>query len=143
VNFGGSSGYGRAYRDRLASGWGVVDVRDCIEVAKILSDSTQTQLLDPKRIVIRGGSSGGYTVLAALSTVKAADLGVFAAGTSSYGISDLRKLVEDTHKFESKYMETLVGGMPKEVPDVYIERSPIEHADKIVRPLLVRATSCQ
>ena len=92
-------------------------------------------LIDKKRLVISGGSAGGYTVLAALSI--ASDVKVFAGATSFYGISDLAKLYESTHKFESKYLEKLVGGSPQEVPDVYKARSPIYHVDNIVSPLLV------
>ncbi|KAF7291529.1 Peptidase-S9 domain-containing protein [Mycena kentingensis (nom. inval.)] len=134
VNFGGSSAYGRAYIERLAKTWGVVDVEDCIQAAKILS-SAEYALIDPKRTVIRGGSSGGLTALGAVST--SSDLTAFAAATSMYGISDLRGLVADTHKFESGYMVGLLGGDLKEIPQIYAERSPVDHADKIVAPLLI------
>ncbi|KAF7329062.1 Peptidase-S9 domain-containing protein [Mycena kentingensis (nom. inval.)] len=134
VNFGGSSAYGRAYIERLAKTWGVVDIEDCIQAAKILS-SAEYALIDPKRIIIRGGSSGGLTALGAVST--SSDLTAFAAATSMYGISDLRGLVADTHKFESGYMVGLLGGDLKEIPQVYAERSPVDHADKIVAPLLI------
>ncbi|KAF8869748.1 Alpha/Beta hydrolase protein [Infundibulicybe gibba] len=133
VNYGGSSGYGRAYIERLVGKWGIVDVGDCINAAQTLSSPAHA-LVDPTRIVIRGGSAGGFTVLAALSI--APDVTVFAAGTSSYGVSDLRKLAEFTHKFESRYLEKLVGGTPTEVPEVYKARSPVFHADKITSPLL-------
>ena len=122
------------HRDRLAGNWGIVDVDDCIHAARALS-SPPYNLIDPSRVVIRGGSAGGFTVLATLSI--ASDLTVFAAGTSSYGISDMRKLEEDTHKFESSYLSKLMGGTPEEVPDVYRQRSPVFHADNIVAPLLV------
>ncbi|KAF5375944.1 hypothetical protein D9615_008213 [Tricholomella constricta] len=135
VNYGGSSGYGRDYIQRLVGNWGVVDVEDCIQAARIIS-SAPYNLVDPKRVVIRGGSAGGYTVLAALA--NAPDVTAFAAGTSSYGVSDLNPLVEHTHKFESRYLEKLVGGTSKEVPEVYKDRSPLNHADRIVAPLLVR-----
>lgn len=120
----------------------MVDVQDCITAAKSLA-SAPHNLVDPKRLIIRGGSSGGFTVLAALST--AADVTTFAAATSLYGISDLNKLAEFTHKFESQYMYNLLGGKPDEVPDVYRARSPIHHADNIVTPLLVSEIfpSCQ
>ena len=134
VNYGGSSGYGRKYIERLCGKWGVVDVQDSITAAQTLSSPTY-DLIDKKRLIIRGGSAGGYTVLAALST--ASDVKVFAGATSFYGISDLAKLYEFTHKFESKYAEKLVGGTPEEVPGVYKARSPIYHADNIVIALLV------
>ncbi|KAF8882982.1 Alpha/Beta hydrolase protein [Infundibulicybe gibba] len=134
VNYGGSSGYGRAYIERLIGKWGIVDVEDCINAAQALSSPAHA-LADPSRIVIRGTSSGGFTVLAALSI--APDVTVFAAGTSSYGVSDLRKLVEFTYKFESRYLDKLIGGTPTEVPEVYKARSPVFHADKITSPLLV------
>ncbi|KAJ6524429.1 alpha/beta-hydrolase [Mycena vulgaris] len=130
VNHGGSSGYGRAYMERLRGKWGVVDVDDCIDAARILS-SAPHKLIDPKRIVIRGPSAGGFTVLTALS-VKA-DAGVFTAGTSLYGISDLRRLELETHKFESGYLTMLVGTDSQ----VLLDRSPISHADKILAPLLI------
>ncbi|KAF7315663.1 Peptidase-S9 domain-containing protein [Mycena indigotica] len=134
VNFGGSSGYGRGYIERLATNWGIVDIEDCIQAAKILSQPPYS-LIDPKRTIIRGGSSGGFTALGAIS--MGSDLTTFAAATSSYGISDLRKLLEDTHKFESGYPLGLLGGDNKQVPEVYKGRSPVTHADKIVAPLLI------
>ena len=114
--------------------WGIVDVEDCIQAARSLS-SAPYSLIDPARTVIRGGSAGGFTVLASLTI--SSDVRAFAAGTSSYGVSDLRKLAEDTHKFESRYLEKLIGGTVDEIPDVYRRRSPVFHADKIVAPLLV------
>ncbi|GLB42902.1 putative alpha beta-hydrolase [Lyophyllum shimeji] len=134
VNYGGSSGYGRDYIQRLAGQWGIVDVDDCIQAARIIS-SAPYDLVDPKRIVIRGGSAGGYTVLGALA--MAPDVTTFAAGTSSYGISNLTPLGEHTHKFESRYMEKLIGGAQNEIPHVYSDRSPVNHADRIVAPLLI------
>ena len=134
VNYGGSSGYGREFVERLSGKWGIVDVQDSITAAQILS-SPPYDLVDKKRIVIRGGSAGGFTVLATLSI--ASDVKVFAAAASSYGVSDLERLFEHTHKFESKYLAKLVGGTPEEVPDVYSARSPIYHIDNIVSPLLV------
>ena len=136
VNYGGSSGYGRKYIERLSGNWGIVDVQDSITAAQTLS-SPPYDLIDKKRLVIRGGSAGGFTVLAALSIVKSEHVKVFAGATSLYGVSDLGKLYEFTHKFESKYMAKLVGGTPEEVPDVYKARSPIYHADKIASALLV------
>lgn len=117
---------------RLTGKWGIVDVQDCIQSVLQLS-SPSVALIDPKRAVIRGGSAGGFTVLAAMCTASE----VFAAGTSSYGVSDLRKLAEFTHKFESRYLEKLVGGTPEEVPELYKERSPVFHADQIKSPILV------
>ncbi|KAG6811063.1 hypothetical protein H0H92_009152 [Tricholoma furcatifolium] len=134
VNYGGSSGYGRDYIQRLAGNWGVVDAGDCIQAAQILS-SDPYNLIDRKRTVIRGGSAGGYTVLCALA--NAPDVTTFAAGTSSYGISDLFPLTEHTHKFEARYMEKLMGGTVADIPEVYKDRSPLHHADRIVTPLLI------
>ncbi|KAJ7074651.1 Alpha/Beta hydrolase protein [Mycena amicta] len=134
VNFGGSSGYGRAYIERLANNWGIVDIEDCIQAVKILSQAP-CSLIDPKRTVIRGGSSGGYTALGVVS--MGSDLTTFAAATSSYGISDLRRLLEDTHKFEAGYPLGLLGGDISVIPEVYRDRSPVTHADKIVAPLLI------
>lgn len=130
----GSYGYGRSYIGRLAGQWGIVDVEDTILSARVISKAPYN-LVDPKRLVIRGGSAGGFTVLAALC--NSSDTSLFAAGTSSYGISDLIKLTEDTHKFESKYMAKLLGGAFEDIPEVYKERSPVNHADKFVAPLLV------
>ncbi|EJD49587.1 alpha/beta-hydrolase [Auricularia subglabra TFB-10046 SS5] len=130
VNYGGSSGYGRAYRDRLNGEWGVVDINDCVEAVKQLSKSG---LVDGKRLAIRGSSAGGYTVLQAVVTHP--DL--FAAATSAYGISDLAAIVADTHKFESHSGDKLLGGTIEEKPQVYKDRSPVYHADKIKTPLLI------
>ncbi|KAJ7207990.1 Alpha/Beta hydrolase protein [Mycena pura] len=130
VNYGGSSGRGRAYTERLRGNWGVVDVADCISAARALS-SPPYALIDPSRIVIRGPSAGGFTVLAALS--MRADAGVFAAGTSLFGVSNLRRLAEETHKYESKFLTILVG----EDPQLLQDRSPVFHAQKIVAPLLI------
>ncbi|KAK7028292.1 peptidase-S9 domain-containing protein [Favolaschia claudopus] len=134
VNFGGSSGYGRAYVERLKGQWGVTDIEDCIQAAKIISQPPYN-LVDPKRIVIRGTSAGGLTTLGAVS--MSSDVTTFAAATSCYGISDLRLLMDDTHKFESGYGHGLLGGTSKEIPEVYKERSPVTHADSIVSPLLI------
>jgi len=137
VNYGGSCGYGRKYIDRLQGEWGVSEVRDCILAAQHLSSSLN--LIDPSRIFIQGGSSGGYTVLAAISNPPSDTPSGFkwTGATSLYGISDLRRLAEDTHKFESKYLNGLVGGSYEEVPEVYKERSPVSHVDKIDTPLLI------
>ncbi|KAG6850396.1 hypothetical protein H0H93_013951 [Arthromyces matolae] len=134
VNYGGSSGYGRSYIRRLDGQWGLVDPNDCIQAARLIS-SEPYNLADPKRLVITGGSAGGYTVLCSLATAK--DVTTFAAGTSSYGISDLKPLEAHTHKFESRQLEKLLGGTSKEVPEVYQERSPVNKAERIVAPLLI------
>ncbi|WP_270366014.1 prolyl oligopeptidase family serine peptidase [Microbacterium algeriense] len=128
VNYGGSTGYGRAYRERLDGQWGVVDVDDVIAAARGLADAG---LADPERIAIRGGSAGGWTVLSAL--VRG---GAFAAGISRYGVADLRMLAAETHDFEASYLDGLVGPLP-ESEDVYIERSPLTHTDRIDVPVLL------
>jgi dipeptidyl aminopeptidase/acylaminoacyl peptidase len=107
----------------------VSDVHDCVQTVLHLSSSAH-RLIDANRVVIRGGSAGGYTTLSALSPSDP-NLHVFAAGTSSYDISDLRKLVELTHKFQSHYVQTLVGGTPDELPEVYRARSPVYSAHNI------------
>ncbi|KAF7289824.1 Dipeptidyl peptidase family member 6 [Mycena indigotica] len=132
VNYSGSSNFGRDYINRLKGSWGVRDVRDCTQVALILS-SYPYNIIDRKRIVIRGGSAGGYTTLVALSQPD----NVFAAGTSSYGISDLHKLTQFTHKFQSHYAQALIGGSFEDIPDVYHARSPVFHAHDISVPLLI------
>lgn len=128
VDYGGSSGYGRAYRERLRGAWGIVDVEDCEACVRHLVDVGQA---DPTRVAIRGGSAGGYTALAAM---VASD--VFAAGVSHFGIGDLELLLRDTHKFESRYLDGLIGPHP-EAAARYRERSPVHHADRITRPLLL------
>ncbi len=128
VNYGGSTGYGRAYRERLAGQWGLVDVDDVLAAARGLADA---RLADPARLAIRGGSAGGWTVLSSL--VRG---GVFAAGISRYGVSDLRALAADTHDFEKHYLDGLVGPLP-ETEAVYIARSPLTHADRIDVPVLL------
>ncbi|KAG8892289.1 hypothetical protein FRB99_002818, partial [Tulasnella sp. 403] len=130
VNYGGSSGFGKKYRDRLRGNWGIVDVEDSVAAVEQLG---ARGLVDPKRAAIRGGSAGGYTVLAAIVTHPDA----FGAATSSYGISDLAGLAAETHKFESRYLERLIGGTLEEIPEVYKERSPLFHANKIKSPLLI------
>ncbi len=121
VNYGGSSGYGRAYRQRLNGQWGIVDVRDAVNAAKHLVAAGKA---DPARLITRGGSAGGYTTLAALAFHD-----TFRAGASYYGISDLEVLARDTHKFESRYMDRLVGPYPA-MQATYRERSPIHAVDK-------------
>jgi len=129
VNYGGSTGYGRPYRDELRGSWGLVDVADCIAAARWLA---ATGRADPQRLCIRGGSAGGYTTLAAL----AGDHNPFAAGADHYGVADLEALVRDTHKFESRYLDNLIGPYPAE-REVYLQRSPISHVDRLARPLIV------
>jgi len=128
VNYGGSSGYGREYRERLKGAWGIVDVEDCIEAARYLSARGD---VDAKRMAIRGGSAGGYTTLCALVFHN-----VFAAGASHYGVGDLAALALDTHKFESRYLDKLVGPYPA-AADVYRQRSPIHFADRISCPVIL------
>ena len=128
VNYSGSSGYGRAYTDRLRGQWGVLDVADCIAGARSLADAGR---VDGDRMVIRGGSAGGFTTLRALTTST-----VFAAGCSRYGIGDLAALATDTHKFESRYLDGLVGPWPA-ASEVYAERSPIHHVDALNCPMLI------
>jgi len=127
VNYGGSTGYGRAYRERLKSNWGVVDVDDCVNGAKFLAEEG---LVDENRLAITGGSAGGYTVLCALAFRD-----VFKAGASHYGVSDLAALEVDTHKFESRYTHSLVAPYPERA-DLYRERSPIHHTDKLNAPVI-------
>jgi dipeptidyl aminopeptidase/acylaminoacyl peptidase len=123
VNYGGSSGFGRTYRQRLNHQWGVLDVRDMIAAAQHLVTAGKA---DPNRLMIRGGSAGGYTTLAALTFHP----GVFKAGASYYGISDIEVLAHDTHKFESRYLDALVGPYPA-AKDVYYARSPIHFVDRL------------
>ncbi|KAH9940612.1 Alpha/Beta hydrolase protein [Amylocystis lapponica] len=133
VNYGGSSGYGREYINRLAGKWGIVDVRDSVHAMQQLSMAPYS-LIDAKRSAIRGGSAGGFTTLATACFAPQA----FAAGTSSFGVSDLRRLAEETHKFESHYLFGLVGGTIEQIPKVWEARSPVFNTDKIQSPLLVR-----
>jgi dipeptidyl aminopeptidase/acylaminoacyl peptidase len=129
VNYGGSTGFGRAYRQRLNGSWGVVDTADCVNAARWLVAQGE---VDGERLVIRGGSAGGYTTLCALTFYDD-----FAAGTSRYGISDLEPFATgDTHKFESRYEHTLVGPWP-EAADLYRARSPIHSVDLLSTPMLL------
>jgi dipeptidyl aminopeptidase/acylaminoacyl peptidase len=128
VDYGGSTGYGRDYRKALNGLWGIVDVDDCVAGAEWL---VAQGLADPARLAIRGGSASGFTTLAALAFRR-----TFAAGTTYFGIGDLRAFVKDTHKFESRYLETMVGPWP-ETKQRYLDRSPALHADQIVVPVLV------
>ncbi len=127
VNYRGSSGYGRAYRDALKGKWGLVDVEDCLCGAKFLAEQGK---VDGERLMIDGGSAGGYTTLAALTFHN-----VFKAGASYYGVSDLETLAQDTHKFESRYLDSLIGPYP-ERRDLYQARSPIHHLDGLNCPVI-------
>jgi dipeptidyl aminopeptidase/acylaminoacyl peptidase len=127
VDYGGSTGYGRAYRERLKGRWGVVDVDDCVNAARHVCAEG---LADAGRAVITGGSAGGYTVLAAL-----AQRDFFKGGASYYGISDVAALARDTHKFESRYLDWLIGPYPERA-DLYAERSPLTHADGLNSPVI-------
>jgi dipeptidyl aminopeptidase/acylaminoacyl peptidase len=129
VDYGGSTGYGREYRKRLEGEWGIVDVDDCVAGARWLADQG---LVDGDRMAIRGGSASGFTTLAALAFRD-----TFRAGTSYFGIGDLRAFVKDTHKFESRYLESLVGPWP-ETKQRYLDRSPSLHAERIKAPVLVQ-----
>ena len=128
VNYGGSTGYGRAYRERLNGQWGIVDVDDCVNGARFLVERGEA---DANRLIIRGGSAGGYTTLAALTFRN-----VFKAGASYYGVSDLEALEQDCHKFESRYNTSLVGPYP-ESTKLYQERSPIHFTDRISCPMIL------
>jgi dipeptidyl aminopeptidase/acylaminoacyl peptidase len=128
VNYGGSSGYGRAYRRTLNGNWGVVDAEDVIAAVRFL---IETKRADPKRTAISGGSAGGYTVLVCLSTSD-----VFRAGADYFGVSDMTALARDTHKFESRYLDSLIGPLPS-AQAVYDSRSPLNHLDGFKVPLLV------
>ena len=128
VNYGGSTGYGREYRERLKSQWGIVDVDDCVNGAKAL---VARKLADPRRLAIRGGSAGGYTTLCALTFRDD-----FAAGASYFGVSDLEALAKETHKFESRYLDGLIGPYP-ERRDLYLERSPIHFTERVSCPMIL------
>jgi dipeptidyl aminopeptidase/acylaminoacyl peptidase len=127
VNYGGSTGFGRDYRNLLAGQWGVVDVEDCVAGARHLAAQG---LVDPERLVIRGSSAGGLTTLSALAFHD-----VFKAGASYYGVSDLAGLDADSHKFESRYTEYLIAPQPQAAA-LYAQRSPINHTDKLRRPMI-------
>lgn len=127
VNYRGSTGYGRVYRDALKGQWGVADVEDCAAGARFLADRG---LADAERLVIRGGSAGGFTTLCALTFTD-----VFKAGASLFGVGDLMALAGDTHKFESRYLDNLVGPLP-EAEAVYAARSPLNHADRLSCPVI-------
>ena len=127
VNYGGSTGYGRAYRERLNGEWGVVDVDDCANGALYLG---RRGLVDAHRLAITGGSAGGYTTLCALAFRD-----VFQAGASHYGVSDLEALSLDTHKFESRYSDRLVAPFP-ESGELYRARSPLHHTGRLSAPVI-------
>jgi dipeptidyl aminopeptidase/acylaminoacyl peptidase len=127
VNYGGSTGFGRAYRERLYGNWGIVDVDDCVNGAKFL---VAQGWVDAARVVISGGSAGGYTVLAALVFRD-----FFQGGASYYGVSDAAALARETHKFESRYLDWLIGPYPQE-EQRYRERSPLHHADRLSKPVI-------
>jgi dipeptidyl aminopeptidase/acylaminoacyl peptidase len=127
VDYGGSTGYGRAYRQRLNGNWGIVDVQDCVNGAKYL---VAQGWVDGDRLVIAGGSAGGYTTLCALTFYD-----VFKAGASYYGVSDLAVLATDTHKFESRYMDSMIGPYPEQ-KQIYFDRSPINFVDRLSCPVI-------
>jgi len=128
VNYGGSSGYGRRYRERLKGKWGEVDVDDCVNAARYLVDHG---LADPDHVAIAGGSAGGFTTLLALTKRD-----VFRAGASYYGVGDLTTFIKDTHKFESRYLDSLVGPYPERA-DLYRERSAVNFADQLSCPVIL------
>jgi dipeptidyl aminopeptidase/acylaminoacyl peptidase len=128
VNYGGSTGFGRAYRARLDGAWGIVDVDDCVNGARFLVDAGE---VDGERLIIRGWSASGYTTLAALAFRDA-----FKVGASHYGIGDLEAMARDTHKFESRYLDRLIGPYP-EAKETYVARSPIHHVDRIAAPMIL------
>ncbi len=128
VNYRGSTGYGRTYRDALKGEWGILDTDDCVAAARYLADEGH---VDPNRLAIRGGSAGGYTTLCALTFRD-----VFHAGASYFGVSDCALLAENTHKFESRYLDTLIGPYPEQ-EDLYAERSPLNAADQLMTPVIL------
>ncbi len=128
VNYGGSTGYGTAYRRRLTGRWGIVDVDDCVNAARHLVD---LGYVDGDRLAIDGGSAGGFTTLAALTFRD-----IFRAGASYYGVSDLEALARDTHKFESRYLDGLIAPYPEQA-EVWRQRSPIHHVDRLDRPVIL------
>jgi dipeptidyl aminopeptidase/acylaminoacyl peptidase len=128
VNYGGSTGYGRDYRERLRGQWGVVDVEDAVSAVESLVTAGKA---DGARLAIRGGSAGGWTTLAALTRTK-----VFSAGASYFGVAELLQFVADTHDFESRYIDSLIGPLP-EAHDLYVERAPLSHVDDVSCPVLL------
>jgi dipeptidyl aminopeptidase/acylaminoacyl peptidase len=139
VNYGGSTGYGRAYRDLLHLNWGVVDVEDCAAAVRYLSGE---KLADPARAIITGGSAGGFTALACLTAREEAIRKVFCSGASHYGVSDMEALAQDTHKFESRYLDWLIAPYTDPDPEaqarnrqIYRDRSPVHRADQLSVPV--------
>ncbi|VTU34758.1 dipeptidyl-peptidase 5 [Variovorax sp. PBL-E5] len=132
VDYGGSTGYGRAYRDRLHRMWGIVDARDCGAAASYLAANG---LVDAARMVITGGSAGGFTALSCLTHADPALRGLFRAGASHYGVSDPEALTRDTHKFESRYMDWLIAPYSDAGRQTYIDRSPVRNAGRIGAPV--------
>ncbi len=128
VNYGGSTGYGRSYRERLNGQWGVLDVADCVNGVKYLIAAGR---VDPKRVVVRGKSAGGFTALCALMFYN-----LFAAGACYYPVTDLVTMLNDTHKFESHYAQTLIGKYPEDKA-IYHERSPINHLNQLSVPIIL------
>jgi dipeptidyl aminopeptidase/acylaminoacyl peptidase len=128
VNYRGSAGYGRTYRERLNGMWGVIDVKDCANGAKYTCSRGRA---DQKRLLIRGGSAGGFTTLASLAFMK-----LYRAGACYYGISDLEKWARDTHKFESRYLDMMIGPYPFK-RELYLKRSPARFAERISSPLII------
>ncbi|PIE26225.1 MAG: hypothetical protein CSA58_10620 [Micrococcales bacterium] len=128
VNYSGSCCFGRQYRERLLGRWGELDIDDCVTGATSLADAGQ---VDGDRMAIRGGSAGGYVVMRAMTTTT-----VFAAGTSYFGVTDLKLLAAETHRFESRYLDSLVGPLP-EYEARYAELSPTNHADRLAGSLLM------
>jgi dipeptidyl aminopeptidase/acylaminoacyl peptidase len=128
VQYGGSTGYGREYRERLRGQWGVIDVEDCVAAVHALAANGQG---DGARMAIRGGSAGGWTTLAALTRTHA-----YAAGTSLFGVAELLHFVADTHDFESRYIDGLIGPLP-EAADLYVSRAPLSHVDEVACPVLL------
>lgn len=128
VNYGGSTGYGRAYRESLYGQWGIIDVADCAHAALYC---VAHGLADKNRLIIEGASAGGFTTLASLSSDT-----IFKAGVNYYGVSDLERLTLETHKFQSHYLDHLIGPYPAQ-RDLYLARSPINHADEIKSPLII------
>jgi dipeptidyl aminopeptidase/acylaminoacyl peptidase len=128
VNYGGSTGYGTEYRRKLNGQWGIVDIDDCVNGAEYLVERGD---VDGDRLMIRGGSAGGYTTLAALTFRD-----VFKVGASYYGVSDLEGLATETHKFESRYLDSVVGPYPERI-DLYTERSPIHHTELLSCPIIL------
>jgi dipeptidyl aminopeptidase/acylaminoacyl peptidase len=128
VNYGGSTGYGREYRDRLRGQWGVVDVEDTVTAVRGLADAG---IADGARLAIEGGSAGGWTVLAALTTTD-----TFACGVSLFGVAELDEFVKETHDFESRYVDGLIGPLP-DAQAIYDERAPLNHVAGLSCPVLL------